>query len=221
MCRSLLIFGMMLISSLFTGTSQAAQIPASPEATPVYGPVANGVQESVARYFSAVSDDASGVIYVEARIADFENTEQAEAAIPAWFQQVATQSYDRYTIEMSPVGVERVADGAQLMIGSATFKTDDDYVFNIMALAVNDGNLLYSFVMWSTYDVGESEIVELAQRTLGVSPLQYDPVPGIAYKTGGLWDALPRIEHMPQGLTWDSDIPPCVGVFGINACPEV
>jgi len=212
-----------VLVGMFLGTAVVAttQEVASPEASPVAATITAGLRGSAARYFTPASSGDSGVIFVEARVAEFETAGQAIATIPLWLEQAErSPSDDRYTVEMFPVGVETIADASQLTKGNAVLITDDDYVYDIMALAVADDTLLFTFVVWSTYDVGESEIVGLAKRTLGISPLEYEPVLGVDYETGGLWDLLPRIEHMPQGLTWNNDNAPCIGVFGINECPE-
>lgn len=215
--RHLLGIVVAIIAAPLLSTAAQQEVP---KATPAYSPVADGLRASVARYFSSVSDNASGVVYVEVRIAEFESSDQALEVIPLWFDQIKRFPDDNYTVQISPVGVEQIADSSQLMVGDAIYSGNDDYVFDIMALAVVEGNLLYSFVTWSTYSVGESAIVDMAKRTLGISDPEFPPIPGVGYETGGLWDQLPRIEDMPQGLTWNRDFAPCVGVFGINACPQ-
>jgi len=208
----------MVTASLDVRAGAQDKSVATPEATPNYAPVAEGLRASVACFFTTVSDSGWGIFYVEARVAEFENSGHALGIVSEWFAQIEEFSHSNYTLQLSPVAVKRIADSSRMMMGKAVHVTDEDYTYDVMALAVTEGNVLYSFVVWSTYKVGENEIVGIAERTLGIEPLEYEPVPDVDYEVGGLWDLLPRIEHMPQGLTWDSDVAPCVGVFGINDC---
>lgn len=109
---------------------------------------------------------------------------------------------------MHPIPVEFIGDTTRAAIGLAV-SLDARIQWDAANLAIIEETLLYTFRIWSTQVDGLKELRDTAKRTLGLEPVAFAPVPGIPYETGGLWDLLPRIEHVPQGLSWAGDFSPC------------
>lgn len=196
----------------------SATSQATPDATPVFDPVADGVVASVARLFTTANSSQTNISSLEARVTEFENPEQAQGIASAWFDQIELTDYNDYEFNLSPVAIDTVADSTRAAIGRASYAPDDDYWWDVTAIAVTSDALFYGFLMFSKYQDGIEVLLDVARRTLGLARPEFAEVPDIPYNTGGLWDLLPRIEHMPAGLTWNADWPPCTGIFGVNEC---
>jgi hypothetical protein len=181
---------------------------------------APGLKESVGRIFSPAGQDGSALGYLEAWAVQFETAENASSAIDLWFDQIREQDQDN-TWDLSgikPVGVEPLSDEVRALTGTVSYYEDDSITAEVAVLVVGDKNVLYTFMGWSDYSWVMDETVDVAKRTLGIDPLEFAPIPSVGYETGGLWDLLPRIEHMPEGLTWEEDFRPCRGAFGAIPC---
>ena len=183
---------------------------------------ADGLEAAVARVFFAPSLDEARVFSLEVRIGQFDSGEHASHAITPWFDQVRDPGAGyRYDLSrLAPVAVEQVADETRAMIGTAFYLEDESISREVAVLAVRDGRLLYTFVAWGQYSSPIDEVIDVSMRTLGLLAPEFPPVPDIPYETGPLWDLAPRIEHVPEGLSWREDYVPCVGVFGAVPCPD-
>lgn len=185
-------------------------------------PPAPGLVDAVARGFTTADGARYPLWSVQIRLAEFEDAESASAAITPWFGEVTSpagsSTYD--TSELYPVAVETIADETRAIAGMAVFREDDDYELHLAVLVVRDGTLLHVYAGWAERASPLDELVAIAERTLGLAPPEFDPVPDVGYSTGGLYDLMPRIEHLPQGMTWVWDYAPCAGVFGASPCPD-
>ncbi len=180
-----------------------------------------GLDDAVGRNFIVASDSTYELFYLTARVVSFDTPAEASEAIPLWLEQQQVGELTRYDLSaLRPIAIERVADETQAIVGGAALKTDSDVTAEVAFIAVRDGNVLHLFEAWAQYSSPESTVLDIARRTLGTESLEYDPVPNIEYRTGGLWDSLPRTEHLPAGMTWDGDFVPCVGVLAVAECPN-
>jgi hypothetical protein len=153
-------------------------------------------------------------------VATFETEAIASDAISPWFEQTRTAASSVYdTSALYPVAVETVADESRAVAGISYYLEDDDVSYEFAAVAVRDGETLYTFQVWGNTSSLVDVTIGIAKRVLGIEPLEFAPVPDVGYVEGGLFDLLPRIEHLHKGMTWDRDTYPCVGVFGANECP--
>ena len=206
---AVMVLGLLLIVSTTLGV--AAQD----------GTAAPGLLNAVARDFRAASDGSTELFYLRVRVASFRTAEDASGAIPLWFEQQRTGDVFHYDVsEVSPIAITRLADETQALIGTVPFDEDPSITADVAFIAVREGRTLYLFDGWSSYGGVEDRVIDIAERTLGIEPLEFDPVPNVAYTSGAFWDALPRIEHLPAGMTWDGDFSPCVGVLGATDCPD-
>lgn len=214
------IFATVILTATSTHVLAASQ--ESADAPLEQGTGADGLEASVARRFSAASNDTTGVLHLEVRIGEFDTEASASSAVAPWFEQLraANNGYRFDLSQLAPVAVEKVADESRAMIGTAPFREDESITLEVAVLSVRDGESLYTYVAWGRYSTPLDEAVEVAERTLGLEPLEFEPVPDIPYKTGGLWDIAPRIEHVPDGLTWVEDYVPCIGVFASVSCQD-
>lgn len=209
-----------LIMAMMTPKVAAGYQPTSSQGAD-YGPAAPGLEESNHRSFIAASDASTSWVALEVRVARFSNETSARNAISLWFEQLREVHYYAYDLApLRPVAVDTVGDETRAMVGTATHFEEEEWSLEVAALVVRDGDTLFTFLSWHEYSSPLAESVEIARRTLGLEPLEFEPVPDVPYMEGGLWDLTPRIEHLPEGLTWRGDVYPCMGVFQTVECPS-
>lgn len=186
-----------------------------------FQPPAPGLVDAAGRTFFAWDGDRFPLRSLTAQVVEFEQDTQASAAISAWFEEMrdaASPGYD--TSALTPVAIGTIADETQAMIGTAISRRDRTRTLEVAVVVIRDGNVLYTYDGWSEHEAPLDDVVGISRRVLGLDSLEASPDPEVPYTTGELFDRLPRIEHVPEGLSWSYDFSPCRGVFGASPCGE-
>ena len=140
-------------------------------------------------------------------VAEFDTETHAQEGMAALAQQLVAEPLAPGDLDLSQleeVSAPEIRDGAQAYWGRVPL---GDATADIGFLLVHDGR--YVYVMQSLSAGGDAiSPVSLAERLFGPGPyLGLAATPGSSpstdrpYQTGGLWDRLPRPEHLPRGYT--------------------
>lgn len=179
---------------------------------------APGLLDAVRRDFAPASQTPFAYAYVIVRVAQFDTPENASQAIDLWFGQQRNPDLAAADFsDLQPAGVQPLKDESHALAGPI-FDEDGDE-FQGALLAVRDGDVLYTFESYQGLGPALDDATTIARRLFGLEPDAVGPVEGIDYRSGGLWDKLPRVEDMPEGFVMVSENKLCVGVFGAYECP--
>jgi hypothetical protein len=167
-------------------------------------------QETASRWFDAVEGSGTLLAALQAGVVQYESADNASSAISPWFESVREFDEGSWGLEgLQPVVVETLADETRAMAGTIVALEDETISYEVAVLAVRVDDILHTFVGWADYSNPLDTILDVAKRTLGIEPLEFDPVPDIPYRTDGLFELLPRLEHLPGGMAWGSDWSNC------------
>lgn len=221
--RAVLIVVTAAWSSLFAALGLAESQP-GPTATPAAGLALPGVQATATRRFS--TSDETFVLpagFLGFVVTEFDEEEQAALALPLLGEDLAgwadaAEADGDVQADLRPVSAPTYRDGTLAYVGEV--RTESDGFGGRMRLAmllVRDGRFLYAMVGFRFAIIGTNpvtnplenpldDLLTVADRLLGPDPIEpADPPPGAEYMMGGLWDRLPRLEHLPPGFVHVAD----------------
>lgn len=182
-------------------------------------PPAPGVLDGVRRDFVAASPELVGLVVVITRVAQFDTAAHAHDAIDQWFVDRTDAEDNALDFSgLSPVGVQPIQDETRALAGAVLDEDGDDFASAL--LAVRDESFLYTFETFRGTGSALDDATLIAKRLFGLEPQEVSAVPGADYRTGGLWDRLPRLEDLPQGFVLDDEIELCVGTFATYECAQ-
>lgn len=160
--------------------------------------------DSVSRTFVSVSTRPEALNAARASVAEYEFAEQASDALDHLVQEAANEMAQNDMSSIFPVAIGNLGD--ETMAFDGTISSEGRSV-PVAVLGVRQDSLVYVF-SGLTFDASRAPLealVGVAERTLGLEDPEFESVPGIPYENGGLWDLLPRLEHMPGGMRWYAD----------------
>lgn len=198
----------LVVVSMFVAlTSFATSVPALASSMPV--PTLCS-KFSASRWFESANGEGYPLAALQVGAVQYSSPDGASSAISPWFDAIRDNDEGAWDESgLQPVAVETISDETRALVGTVVGREDATDVYEKAVLAVRVDSLFFTFIGWADYSSPLDSVVMVAKRTLGIEPLEFDPVPDIPYRRDALFHVLPRIEHLPDGMTWEEDWSTC------------